>query len=177
MLQRTATSSAQRARLILFAAAAMVGLLASVSAANEYEGTYKIMDMFKDGIRVSLPERSAVALSLQQFDEQSYSLSIKAANRLSAHLVVVDTNAADSTNTNHGSGGEGILVKAGPVRSTRMMAPPELQPVERFFAQELETLQRIVLLDGDSCTMDNCKRLKLIGTHMEVLCEQENTVA
>ena len=100
-----------------------------------------------------LPEDAKIVLGFGNNDGGgTYRLSIKVANMFNTSVKIVEkTEAFDK-------------IEVGPAMATRMMPPPDLEPVERFMEEGLETLYKMIV-SGDGS-------LILTGPAAEMICER-----
>ena len=100
-----------------------------------------------------LPEETKVVLGFGNNDDSgTYCLSIKVANTFNTSVKIVGKMEAFDK------------IEVGPAMATRMMPPPDLEPVERFMEEGLETLYKMTV-SGDGS-------LILTGPAAEMICER-----
>lgn len=98
--------------------------------------------------------QKGVIMTLRKQDDTMYSLTASVANKLMTRIAVKGPT----------QDGSGELVEVGPVMSTKMMAPPELQPMESFLETALPGMTQMILEDGD---------LSLSGPSGKIVCKKE----
>ena len=100
-----------------------------------------------------LPEDAKIVLGFGNKDGGgTYRLSIKVANTFNTSVKIVGKMEAYDK------------IEVGPAMATRMMPPPDLEPVERFMEEGLETLYKMIV-SGDGS-------LILTGPAAEMICER-----
>jgi hypothetical protein len=135
MMQRHALVS-----LLLCAVIALFQVSSALSQSmSSYAGKYNLQFAAQNSVVQSIPPGRTISLSVEQLPDDSnmYRLSIKVANILMSSFKIISTNE---------NGEE--TIKCGPVASTRMMPPPELEPLEFFFNDYFPQLDYMDLVDN-----------------------------
>ena len=105
-----------------------------VSASDIYSGSWKVTEFVQNELPLEIPEATEIILTLQSQDDINYHVSLKIANRFMGGLTILG-KTADNTDIN----------KMGAMAGTRMMAPPTLQPLERFVSLEFPLLKEMYI--------------------------------
>lgn len=131
----------------------------SAFAMAQYEGAWKLVTSFdgqdmKERADLLPATNKGVIVTLRKQDDTMYSLTASVANKLMTRVKVLGPT----------QDGSGELVEIGVVMSTKMMAPPELQPMESFLQTVLPGMTQMILEDGD---------LSLSGPSGKIVCKKE----
>ena len=125
-----------------------MSLAAIVSASDIYSGSWKVTEFVQNELPLVIPESTEIILILQSQDDINYHVSLKIANRFMGGLTILGKTSDNKD-----------IIKMGAMAGTRMMAPPTLQPLERFVSQEFPILKEmfvesdILILQGPTGRM------------------------
>jgi len=99
-----------------------------------YEGDWQLVSAVQNSIVLEIPSKHTITLKLeaQPDDANIYRASMKVANVMMSSFKITGSN-----------GGNEETIEAGPVASTRMMPPPDLEPLEFFISDYFPQLDTI----------------------------------
>lgn len=139
MMQRNLLSA-----LLLFTAVTLlqVSFVSGLNYQNMYiTGEWQLKSASFNSIVEPIPAGRTITLKLEE-ESEFYRVNIKVANILMSSIQIVETNN-DGVET----------IQAGPMASTRMMPPPDLQAMERFFTTHFEQLN-LMKIENDFLIME-----------------------
>jgi META domain len=137
-----------------FLYAMFVMTFVSMAAANKYIGSWKVTDFIQDERPMALPKDSDILLTLKSDDEVTYHITMKIGNRFMGSLMVTGKTSDDTE-----------AIEMGHLAGTRMMAPPELQPLEAFVTNQMPQMKEMFVVSD---------MLVIQGPTAQVICERND---
>ena len=123
------------------------------------EGDWKLIQASNEGPLV-IPDDHDIIMTVTK-DDISMNFMIQVANCLRANATILETN------------GPGHMIQVGVVMSTKMMGPPHLMAVERFFSVSLPNVT--VVVEADSSLTMGGANVKLLWKRHTKLAETLTT--
>lgn len=138
------------ALLLILVATLVSSLTSRETQSMNYEGAYTLRSAMKDSVVQVIPSGRTITMKLeQQPDTPSiYRVNIKVANILMTSLEIISSENGKET------------IRGGPVASTRMMPPPELQPLEFFISDyfpqmnSMELTEEVLVMEGGGAKLE-----------------------
>jgi hypothetical protein len=121
----------------------------------EFAGSWLLLSATTNGVVEEIPQGRTIHVSMDPQGSEAFRVNIKVANHMSASLKILGTNGEDDS----------LNIELGGVSSTRMRAPPDLEPMERFISNYLPALDNMRIDDG---------MLVLEGPNVKIMCEKDD---
>lgn len=124
--------------LLFFTVVALLQVSSALSQTMTYGGKWNLQFASQNSVLLAIPSGRTIALTMEQQPEDSsmYRLSIKVANIMMTALKIKSSNGGVET------------IECSPVASTRMMPPPELEPLEFFVNDYFPQLDTMKIVDN-----------------------------
>ena len=105
----------------------------------DFAGAWQLRSATSNSVLQEIPTGRVIVLKVEQQSDDSsmYRLNIKVGNIMMTSLKIIGENDDGSQK-----------IQVGPVASTRMMPPPDLQPLEYFVNDAMPQLDKMEIVDG-----------------------------